>query len=150
MTSQDSALTRFRRALAVGNGPAAYAAATELPRVELADALALTLLLSDQPELFERACVRWVGRFSLEVPDLPLESAHLTLSALSSLRRGSAAGGHALAELCEEVGRSDLTEVAERWMARADHRCSDPRCARGDPVRDGDGCGELRRRALPR
>jgi hypothetical protein len=37
MTSEGSALTRFRRALAVGNGPAAYAAATELQRVDLAE-----------------------------------------------------------------------------------------------------------------
>jgi hypothetical protein len=54
VTSEDSPLTRFRRALAVRNGPAAYAAATELPRIELADALALTLLLaSEQGNLFD-------------------------------------------------------------------------------------------------
>jgi hypothetical protein len=46
VTSQGSALTRFERALVRGDGAAAYAAATELPRVDLADALALTLLLA--------------------------------------------------------------------------------------------------------
>lgn len=67
VTSEGSAHTRFRRAIAVGNGSAAYAAATELPPLQLPDALALTLLLADDPELFERACVRWVARFTLEV-----------------------------------------------------------------------------------
>jgi hypothetical protein len=85
VTSQGSPLTRFRRALAVHNGPAAYAAATELQRVELADALALTLLLADQRELFERAFVRWVARFALEVPGVRVEAAHLALAAFSSL-----------------------------------------------------------------
>jgi hypothetical protein len=118
VTPEGSALTRFRRALAVRNGPAAYAAATELPRVELADALALTLLLStEQGNLFDKACVRWIGRFVLEIPALPLESAQLALSALSSVRTGNA-GAHALAELFDEIGRTDLAEVTERWIER--------------------------------
>ncbi len=117
MTSEGHALSRFRRALAVRNGPAAYAAASELQRVELADALALTLLLADQPDLFERACVRWVARFALEVRDVRLDTAHLALSALGSVGRGRAAGAHALAELFDELGRSDLAEVAEGWLA---------------------------------
>ena len=105
-----------RRALATGDGAGAYAAATELPRVELADALALTLLLADDWKLYERACVRWVGRFALEVPGIPLASTHLALAALSSLGRGRTAGAHALAELFEELGRSDLTDAVEGWL----------------------------------
>jgi hypothetical protein len=119
VTSEGSALTRFRRALAVRNGPAAYAAATELPRVELADALALTLLLSaERGNLFEKACARWIGRFALEVPGLPADAVQLALSALLSLRHGRGAGAHALAELFDEVGRSDLAEVVEAWLDR--------------------------------
>jgi len=53
---------------------------------------------------------------ALEIPDLPLASAHLALSALASLGRGSAAGAHALAELFDEIGRSDLSEAVERWL----------------------------------
>jgi hypothetical protein len=109
-------LTRFRRALAAGDGAGAYAAAAELPRVELADALALTLLLADDWSLFERACVRWVGRFALEVPGVPLASTHLVLAALSSLGRGRTAGAHALAGLFDELGRSELTNAVERWL----------------------------------
>ena len=116
MTSQGHALSRFRRALAAHNGPAAYAAASELPAVELADALALTLLLSDQRELFERACARWVARFALEVRDVTLDDAQLALAALAAVGRGRPAGAHALAELCDEVGRTDLAELVERWL----------------------------------
>lgn len=103
VTSQGSPLTRFRRALGAGDSAGAYAAATELPH-ELADALALTLLLSEDPGRFDRACVRWVGRLILEVPGLPAEAAHLALAALSSVGRGSAAGAHAIAELFDELG----------------------------------------------
>lgn len=53
-----------------------------------------------------------------ELPALPLESAQLTLSALSVVGTGSAAGAHALAELFDELGRSDLVEVSEDWINR--------------------------------
>lgn len=109
-------MTRFRRALEAGDGPAAYAAATELPRVELADALALTLLLSEQRTMFDRACVRWMARFALEVRDLRLDSAHLAAASLVSIAAGSAAGAHALAELFDELGRADLSAVVEAWL----------------------------------
>lgn len=118
VTPQGSPLTRFRRALAAHNGPAAYAAATELPQVELADALALTVLLAQDAELFERACVRWVGRFSTEVRSVRLAQAHLVLASLGSLATHSAAGAHALAELFDELGRPDLAAVLEGWLER--------------------------------
>jgi hypothetical protein len=118
VTSQGSALTRFRRALAASDGGGAYAAATELPHVDLADALMLTLLLADDWKPYERACVRWVGRLALEVPGIPLTSAHLALVALSSLGRGRTAGAHALAELFNELGRSDLADVVEVWLTK--------------------------------
>jgi hypothetical protein len=96
-TSEGSTLTRFRRALAVGNGPAAYAAATELQRVELADALALTLLLAGNSELFDRACVRWVARFALEVRGVGLREAYLAQASLSAVRPGQTVGAHSAA-----------------------------------------------------
>src|ERR687895_409193 len=99
MTSEGSALTRFRRALAAGDGPGAHAAATELQRVELADALALTLLLSGDPELFDRASVRWVARFALEVRGVGLREAYLAQAALSAVRPGETVGAQALADL---------------------------------------------------
>ncbi|MDQ4048923.1 MAG: hypothetical protein M3131_06015, partial [Actinomycetota bacterium] len=60
MTSQGSAYARLRRALDRGNAVVAWAAAAELERVPLADALALCLLLvrSDAAR-YDRAAVRW-------------------------------------------------------------------------------------------
>jgi hypothetical protein len=64
-TVEGSALARFRRALKVREQSSGLRGATELPRIELADALALTLLLaSEQGNLFDKACVRWIGRLS--------------------------------------------------------------------------------------
>jgi hypothetical protein len=118
VTSEGSPHARFKRALAVGNGSAAYAAATELANVELQDALSLTLLLLPQSDLFDRACVRWVGRFSLEVREVGLATAHLALASLGSLQTGGTAGARALAELFEELGRDDLVATVEAWLAR--------------------------------
>lgn len=118
VTSEGSALARFRRALEARNGPAAYAAASELPRLDLADALALTLLLAPQREIFDRACVRWVGRFALEVRGVRPESAHLALSALSSVSAERSAGARALGELFDELGRSDLSQAIDTWVER--------------------------------
>ena len=68
MTAQGRPYARLKRALGTGNPNIALAAAAELPRVDLADALVLCLLLRDDGERFERAIVRWHARFCLEVP----------------------------------------------------------------------------------
>ena len=60
--------------------------------------------------------LRWVGTFTLEVPGLRAETAHLTLSALASLTPDRKAGAHALAELFDELGRPDLGEAVEAWL----------------------------------
>ena len=87
--------------------------------MELADALLLTLLLSEQRDLFERACVRWVARFALEVRAVRLLETHLALAALSAVRPGHhGVGTHSLAELCLAVGREDLALVLEEWAER--------------------------------
>ena len=67
VTSDGSAYARFRRALATGNETLVLAAARELPKIALADALHVCLVLRDgDPERYERAAVRWLGRFALE------------------------------------------------------------------------------------
>jgi hypothetical protein len=58
---------RFRRALAGGNLTIVRAAAAELPHVDLADALRICVLLRGaEPQSYERAVVRWLGRYCLE------------------------------------------------------------------------------------
>src|SRR3954453_1601605 len=67
MTSDGSPYARFRRALAQGRLPLVYAAAAELPRVDLDDALEVCVLMArGDPPAFERAAVRWVARLCLE------------------------------------------------------------------------------------
>jgi len=104
--------------LAGGDGAGAYAAASELPRIELADALALTLLLADQRELFERLSVRWLGRFALEVPDVRQRHLHLLLAAFGTVRPGDPSGAQALAALCSALGREDLVAALDEWLVR--------------------------------
>jgi hypothetical protein len=67
VTSDGSPYARFRRALANGQLPMVYAAAAELPRVDLEDALEVCVLMARAGHpAFERAAVRWVARLCLE------------------------------------------------------------------------------------
>ncbi len=66
MGDAGSPYARFRRALGTGDVTIVRAAALELPRVGLADALRVCYLMRRNPDLYERAVVRWVGRFCLE------------------------------------------------------------------------------------
>jgi hypothetical protein len=68
-----SAYSNFRRALDTGNLTIIRAAAAELPAINLEDALAVCLVVADrEPERFERAALRWLGRYCLERPDANL------------------------------------------------------------------------------
>ena len=67
MTSQGSPYSRFKRALRTGNLTIIRAAAAELPRVDLGDALSVCMAIRDaEPERFERAALRWLARFAAE------------------------------------------------------------------------------------
>jgi hypothetical protein len=62
-----SPYSRFRRALEIGRLPVVYAAASELPRIDLVDALDILALIADQdPDRYPRAAGRWIGRYALE------------------------------------------------------------------------------------
>jgi len=119
VTAQGRPYARLQRALATGNPNIALAAAAELPRVDLADALALCLLLRDDGKRFERAIVRWHGRFCLEVPGVGASEAQLALAALRSTARPEyEAGARALITLLDHHGLVAAAEVAERWLER--------------------------------
>ena len=67
MTSQGSPYSRFQRALRTGNLNIIRAAAAELPRVDLGDALSVCMAIRDaEPARFERAALRWLARFAAE------------------------------------------------------------------------------------
>jgi hypothetical protein len=105
MTSDGSPYSRFRRALATGNLLLVRTAAAELPRVALSDALEVCLLVRDQdPERFERAAVRWLGRFALEARDATLEAMQHAAAALDVMRHQPAAAMEILAAMCVRHG----------------------------------------------
>jgi hypothetical protein len=119
VTSQGSPYARFRRALDGGNATIALAAAADLPHVGLADALELLLILLDsEPSRFERAALRWHGRYCQEVRDVDLIEAQAVLACLAGLRGSRPEpAAHALADL---VHRRDLARASEglnRWGA---------------------------------
>jgi hypothetical protein len=67
VTSQGHRYAQFERALKTGNVFLAMNAARELRHVDLADALSLLLLLSDDdPVRFDQAAVRWLARYYAE------------------------------------------------------------------------------------
>src|SRR5438552_16165323 len=87
MTSGGSAYVRFRRALEIGNELLVLAAARELPRIALDDALRICLVLRDgDADRYRRAAVRWLGRFALEARDVTIEDLRLAAEALDALR----------------------------------------------------------------
>jgi hypothetical protein len=101
MTSAGSAYTRFRRALATGNLTLVRTAAAELPYAALPDALQVCLLLRDGDQvLYERAAVRWTGRFALEGRDVDLGTVQSAAAALDALPREPQGAMDTPAALC--------------------------------------------------
>lgn len=64
------------------------AAAAELPRVGLEDALRICLILAaEEPGRYEPAAVRWLGRLLLEQRGVTLGHAHVAAAGLAALTR---------------------------------------------------------------
>jgi hypothetical protein len=96
-----SPYSRFRRALQTGNLTIIRAAAAELPVIRLDDALQVCVLLRDrEPERYERAAVRWIGRYCVERPDATLEDVDHARAAFSLMRRDAPAALEILQALC--------------------------------------------------
>jgi hypothetical protein len=117
MSTKGSAHARFRRALDTRNPTLVLAAASELRRVELADALAICLVLLDaRSPLYPRAAARWLARLCLEARGMELGDAALVLGGLQAL-----AGTHAqeaaaaLAGLLDAHGLEAPALVLARW-----------------------------------
>jgi hypothetical protein len=88
MTSQGTAAGRFQRAIVRGHVLAAEMAAREMGGLSLAEALSLCELLAKaNPARYERAALRWLGRF-IEERAPPLTEVALAASALAELRHG--------------------------------------------------------------
>jgi hypothetical protein len=117
VTSQGSAYSQFKRALAGRNLLLAWTMAAELPKVPLADALSLLLLaLDQQPWRFETAAPRWHALLCAEAR-LTLAEAQLALAALNALAGpGAVAGGQALFGICGAHGLDDAVGILDAWL----------------------------------
>jgi len=105
VTSDGNPYARFRRALETGNEALVTAAALELPRIALDDALRICLVLrSGDPRRYERAAVRWLGRFALEARNATIEDLRLAADALDALPQQAAEAMERLQRLCVARG----------------------------------------------
>lgn len=105
MTSDGNPYTRFRRALHTGNEALVTAAARELPRIALDDALRICLVLrGGDPERYERAAVRWLGRFALEARDVTIDDLRLAANVLDTLPDRAPEAMERLQRLCVARG----------------------------------------------
>ena len=111
VTSQGSPYGRFKRALAGTNPLIALAAARELPRLSLADALSLLLVLRSDPDLYARAAARFHARYVIDTKLGAADSA-LLLAALNGLAGPSpATAAAALRALLEAQGEHHLASL---------------------------------------
>jgi hypothetical protein len=81
------------------------AAARELPRIALDDALRICLVLRDgDPDRYERAAVRWLGRFALEAQRVTIDALRAAADELEALPRQPAEAMERLQRLCVAHG----------------------------------------------
>jgi hypothetical protein len=107
VTSDGSPYARFRRALETGNELLVLSTAKELPQIALDDALRICLVLRDgDPKRYERAAVRWLGRFALEARAVTLQELRAAASALDALPTRSGEAMERLQRICVAHGLS--------------------------------------------
>jgi hypothetical protein len=95
----------FRAALDSGDLARVIQLAKSMPSVSLRDALEMVLLMRTGDETrYDKACVRWLGRFALEIRDVSLEDLKEAASALDTLPDQPEAAMGQLQKLCLERG----------------------------------------------
>jgi hypothetical protein len=105
MNDTGTAYARFRRALETGNEMLVIAAAHELPQIALDDALRICLVLrAGDPLRYERAAVRWLGRFALEARGVTMRDLRAAAEALAVLPSSAGEAMERLQRLCVEKG----------------------------------------------
>ena len=101
MTSDGSPYIRFRRALESGNELLVLTTARELPQIALDDALRICLVLRDGDRgRYERAAVRWLGRFALEGRAVTIGDLRAAAAALQELPTRTTEAMERLQRLC--------------------------------------------------
>jgi hypothetical protein len=78
------------------------------------------ILLESEPSRFERAALRWHGRYCQEVRDVDLNEAQAVLACLAGLRGSRPEPvAHALADLVHRRELARASEVLNRWDRRS-------------------------------
>lgn len=93
----------FRQALDAGDLARIRALATAMPRINLHDALRICLLMREQ-DGYERAAVRWLGRFALEARSATVEDVQAAAAALEALPDRPDTAMERLALVCTRCG----------------------------------------------
>lgn len=93
----------FRAALDAGNLARVRQLAARMGTITLPDALTICLLMRDH-DGYERAAVRWLGRFALEARGADLEALQQAAAALDALPYRPEAAMEQLAEVCGRCG----------------------------------------------
>ncbi len=104
--------TWFKAALARGDLAGVRAAAAELPRIDLTDALAICVLMGHRDDpAYERAATKWLARFALERPGVGLEELSRALLAMEVLPDNPAAAKSVLIGICRQHGLPEAAAV---------------------------------------
>jgi hypothetical protein len=112
MTSSGSPYARFQRALATGNLTLVRTAAAELPRIGVAEAAAMLLVIERaDPGQYERAAIRWLGRLCLERTEVDLDDLSRAAAALDVLPEDPESARPLLAEVCRRAGQPQAASV---------------------------------------
>jgi hypothetical protein len=112
MSSSGSTYARFQRALATGNLGVIRAAAAELPRIGVAEAASMLLVIvRAEPDQYERAAVRWLGRLCLERKRVDLADLSRAAAALVALPERPDCARPLLAEVCRRAGHEQAAAV---------------------------------------
>ena len=112
VTSSGSPYARFQRALATRNLVLVRAAAAELPRIGVAEAAAILLVIERaEPDQYERAAIRWLGRLCFERTRVGLEDLSRAAAALDALPGDPEAARPLLAEVCRRAGQEQAAAV---------------------------------------
>jgi hypothetical protein len=92
---------RFLAALDAGDLAFIRSNAAALGPIRLSEALRICLMFRDQdPDRYERAAMRWLGRFALEAPQASFDDLQLALNALDVLPHEPDIAMEQLSALC--------------------------------------------------
>lgn len=93
----------FRQALDAGDLTRIRSLAASMPHISLQDALRICLLMREH-DGYDRAAVRWLGRFALEARNATIEDVQAAAAALDALPDRPDSAMERLATVCAQCG----------------------------------------------